>query len=105
MRSEKKSSELSIARSTSSRQRERVSVQPDDAALFSEVLAGSEQAWRRFVKKFGPGLRDTVRESTDAIQPMTPAQLDDVMGDFWLRMVDNDRRWLHRYRGRGASLE
>jgi DNA-directed RNA polymerase specialized sigma24 family protein len=80
-------------------------VERDEAALLSEVVAGSQQAWQRFVKKHGPALRDTVRESTEAIQPLTPAQLDDVMGDFWLRMVDNDRRWLRRFRGRGASLE
>jgi excisionase family DNA binding protein len=92
-------------RSLRRRKPEHASVPPDEAALFAEVLAGSEQAWRRFVKKYEPALLESVRQSTDAIHPLTPTQLEDVMADFWLRLVENDRRWLRRFRGGGASLE
>ena len=85
--------------------RENGSVQPEEVALLAEVISGSDRAWRRFIKQYEPALRKIVRESTDAIHTLTPAQLDDVMGDFWLRMVDDDRRWLRRFRGGEPSLE
>ncbi len=85
------------------------SVQPiaqaeDERRLVQAVLAGDERAWQRLVHRYDGRLRDIVRESTDAIQPLTDVELEDVIGDFWLRMVEDDRRWLRRFRGEG-SLE
>ena len=75
-----------------------------ERALVRQVLAGDEHAWQKLVRRFDGPLREIVRESADAIEPLSAEQLDDVIGDFWLRMVEDDRRWLRRFRGEG-SLE
>jgi excisionase family DNA binding protein len=74
----------------------------NERALVRQVLAGDEHAWQKLVRRFDGPLREIVRESADAIDPLSDEQLDDVMGDFWLRMVEDDRRWLRRFRGKGS---
>ncbi len=77
-----------------------------DVALLAEVISGSDRAWRRFIKQYElSAAQDRARVHRTRSIRSTPAQLDDVMGDFWLRMVDDDRRWLRRFRGGGTSLE
>jgi excisionase family DNA binding protein len=81
------------------------SIDPEDERrLVQAALEGDERAWHRLVRRYDGPLREIVRESTDAIQPLTDEQLEDVIGDFWLRMVEDDRRWLRRFRG-DSSLE
>lgn len=76
----------------------------DERRLVQAVLTGDERAWDRLVRRYDGPLREIVRESAEAIQPLTDEQLEDVIGDFWLRMVEDDRRWLRRFRG-DSSLE
>jgi excisionase family DNA binding protein len=76
----------------------------DERALLEAVLRGSEDGWREFVRRFSDPLRALVRESTDAIHPMSQAEIEDVLGDFWVRLVDADMRCLRRFRGGSASI-
>jgi hypothetical protein len=70
-----------------------------------EVLSGDNEAWRAFVQQFEPQLRETVRETADPSQPLTDDQVDDLLADFWLRVVDDNMRLLRSFnRERGGSL-
>jgi excisionase family DNA binding protein len=85
-------------------QPEQAAVQPDDAALLAEVVAGSEQAWRRFVKKYDPLLRDVVHQAT-AENPLDKSDMDDVLGEFWAAVVANNMRLLRSFNpSRGSTL-
>lgn len=76
----------------------------DDAALLAGVLARDEAAWREFVRRFSPALRDAVRATTD--EPMQEQDVSDVLGDFWLRMIDDDMRRLRAFDpSRGVALD
>jgi excisionase family DNA binding protein len=76
-----------------------------EGGLVQAALAGDEGAWRQIVRRYDAPMREVIRESIDPIQSLTDPQLDDVVGDFWLRMVEDDRRWLRRFRGGDGSLE
>ena len=77
----------------------------DEAAELRAVLERDEHAWRDFVKRFDSPLRQVVRHATEAIEPLSDAQVDDVLGDFWLRVVSDDVRLLRAFNpARGASL-
>lgn len=71
----------------------------DEIALLDDVLARDSAAWRRFVAKFDPILRNLFHHGLE------PHQVDDLMGDFWLAAVSNDMRMLRAFKpARGASL-
>lgn len=61
------------------------------------VLARDEVAWRRFVARYDPPLRDVVRHATEATDPLTDDRIDDVLGDFWLALVAKDMRMLRAF--------
>ncbi len=70
------------------------------------VLGGDARAWRAFVELFDPPLRAVVRHAAEAIRPLTDDEVDDVLGDFWLRLVDNNMRLLRAFNpSRGSSLQ
>src|SRR5438046_261935 len=77
----------------------------DEQELLDAVLQRDERAWRELVARFDPPLREVVRAASAGIQPLTDTQIDDVIGDFWLRLVQDDCRLLRAFNpGRRASL-
>jgi excisionase family DNA binding protein len=57
------------------------------------------------LRRFEEPLRRAIREATGTIQPLSDAEVEDVLNDFWVRLVDADMRWLRRFRGGDQSLE
>jgi excisionase family DNA binding protein len=46
-----------------------------------------------------------VKEAGDAIQPLTSEQIDDIIGDFWLRLLEDDMRRLRAFKpSHGGAL-
>lgn len=74
-------------------------VAPVDAAPpLGAVLDGDERAWRTFVGYYGPRLRAVVEHASEATtDPLRADEIDDVLGDFWLEVVGNDKRMLRRF--------
>jgi hypothetical protein len=69
------------------------------------VLVGDESAWRTFVANYDPPLRAVVRHATEATQPLTENEIDDVLGDFWLAVVADNKRMLFAFDPkRGSAL-
>jgi DNA-directed RNA polymerase specialized sigma24 family protein len=77
------------------------SSQPSPA--LSAVFAGDESAWRTFVAHYDPRLRAVARHATEATRPLTEDEIDDVLGDFWLAVVANDKRMLRAFDPRRGS--
>lgn len=67
--------------------------------LLHRALAHDEQAWAEIVRQFDEPIRATVRGLGEAIHPFTAEQVDDLMSDFWLRIVDEDFGVLRDFRG------
>ena len=84
------------------------SVAPDrgpstDAALVSSTIAGDQAAWREMMRRHDVALREAIRDA--AITSLDDADIDDVMGDFWLSLVDDGKRRLRSFNpSRGAAL-
>jgi excisionase family DNA binding protein len=74
-----------------------------DPALFGAVLANDERAWRELVRRYEGPLREVVREATQAIHPLSEVQIDDVLGDFWLRLIEGDMRRLRAFKASRKS--
>jgi excisionase family DNA binding protein len=73
-----------------------------DRSLLTAALEGDQGAWRKLVTEYQPQLRDVVRAATSTL---SEAQIDDVLGELWLRVVENDMRWLRSCDpARGPSL-
>lgn len=74
--------------------------QLDDAALVEEMLRRDEDAWREFVRRHEPVLRQRIQ---GALRRMTQAlgsdAVDDVVGDFHLRLIERDMRPLRDWFG------
>jgi excisionase family DNA binding protein len=72
----------------------------DDSELLRAVLASDQRAWSELVRRFEPALRQIVREIIG-----DDSEADDIVGAFWLRMVEDDMRWLRAFTPScGASL-
>ena len=83
---------------------EYAALQPNEAATLAEALAGSEQTWRSFVRKYDPLLRDVVHQAT-AENPLSKSEMDDVLGEFWATVVANNMRLLRSFNpSRGSTL-
>lgn len=75
---------------------------PPDLA---DVLRGDTAAWRRFVAYYEPRLRALVRDAAEATELFSDADVDDVLGDFWLAVVSDEMRMLRAFKQeRGADL-
>jgi DNA-directed RNA polymerase specialized sigma24 family protein len=80
-------------------------VEASNALDLTQVIAGDESTWRRFVAEYDPRLRAVVRHATEAIHPISDDEIDDVLGDFWLAVVANRKRMLRSFEpSRGAEL-
>jgi DNA-directed RNA polymerase specialized sigma24 family protein len=80
-----------------------------EGELLDLVLARNENAWREFVRRYDGVLRGCARKTMDkAMQSILDSDaIDDVLGDFYLSLVDNDMRKLRRWANgsRKAKLE
>jgi DNA-directed RNA polymerase specialized sigma24 family protein len=69
------------------------------------ILAGDDLAWRKFVADYGEKLRAVVRHATEAAGSLTEDQIDDVLGDFWVAALANNKRMLRAFDPkRGSDL-
>jgi DNA-directed RNA polymerase specialized sigma24 family protein len=76
----------------------------DEAALLADVLMGSDEAWRRFVKQYEPLLRDVVHQAT-ADHSLSKSEMDDILGEFWMAVITNNMRLLRSFNpSRGSTL-
>jgi len=71
----------------------------ESVALLRRALAREDRAWKDLVRRFDEPLRNAVRDLTEAIDPLSDEQLDDLLGEFWLRIVEDDLRRLRLFRG------
>jgi excisionase family DNA binding protein len=73
----------------------------DDRALVGAAITGDDAAWREIVRRHSAALREAVRET----HRVSEIEVDDVVSDFWLSLIENDKRQLRRFDpGRGAEL-
>jgi DNA-directed RNA polymerase specialized sigma24 family protein len=68
-----------------------------EADLLRAVLQRDEAACREMVRRYDGELRAVVRHAAEATSPLTDDQIDDVLGDFWLRIVADDFRMLRAF--------
>jgi excisionase family DNA binding protein len=61
--------------------------------LIDRVLRRDERAWHLLVRQFEPALRSLVGESSQ----LAPSEVDDVLGDLWLRLMEQDMRRLRAF--------
>ena len=74
-----------------------------DTELVASTVAGDQAGWREMMRRYDVGLREAIRDA--AIVSLDDADIDDVMGDFWLSLVDDDKRRLRSFNpSRGAAL-
>lgn len=72
----------------------------DESSLLAAVIANDQRAWSELVRRYQPALRDVVRDIVEV-----ESEIDDVLGTFWLQMVEDDMRWLRAFTpSRNASL-
>jgi integrase len=72
-----------------------------DDDLLVAVLERDEAAWREFERRFATPLRDAVLAATDP--PLADDQVDDVVADFWLRLLESDMQRLRTYDARRGT--
>lgn len=65
----------------------------DDETLIERVLRRDDRAWRELVNAKEPTLRALLQENEE----LTPADVDDIVAELWLRVLDDDRRRLRRF--------
>jgi excisionase family DNA binding protein len=71
----------------------------NDKQLMEEVCRRNPRAWRVLVRRHEDRLRDVVSEIAEVEQPLTDDQIDDVLGDTWLLLLEDDLRRLRSFRG------
>jgi excisionase family DNA binding protein len=65
----------------------------DDLSLIERVLRRDERAWHQLIRQFEPTLRALLAEGGGH----APIEVDDILGDLWLRLMDNDMRRLRAF--------
>jgi excisionase family DNA binding protein len=76
-----------------------------DAPDLGDVLRGDASAWRRFIAYYESRLRTLVEDAAEATEMFSDADVDDVLGDFWLAVVADEMRMLRAFKPeRGADL-
>jgi excisionase family DNA binding protein len=69
------------------------------------AIDGGKRTWRTFVRYYDPLLRDVVRHASEPIRRLSEDDVDEVMGEFWLKIVEDDFRMLRAFNlARGAAL-
>jgi hypothetical protein len=77
----------------------------DDGSLVERVIERDERAWRELVRRFDQPLRDVVAHATTATHQLESDEIDDVLGEFWLWLVEDNRKRLRTFdRSRGTSV-
>jgi hypothetical protein len=70
----------------------------------SAVLSGNESAWRAFVAYYDVRLRAVARHASAAARDsLDEDEIDDVLGDFWLTVLADDKRMLRAFDPRRGS--
>src|SRR5262249_42118891 len=67
--------------------------------LLERVLQRDEKAWRELVRSHEGRLRVVIAESAEAIHPLADDDGDDILGDFWLMLLEDDLRRLRSFDG------
>lgn len=84
--------------------------QLEDTALVARCVAGDSGAWRAFMERFDVTLRRNATRAIGFAWNVLPSDaIDDVMGAFYLRMLENNMRTLANWhqggcKGRLAAL-
>jgi excisionase family DNA binding protein len=74
-----------------------------DVDLVASTVAGDQSAWREMICRYDVALREAIRDA--AITSLDDTDIDDVMGDFWLSLMEDDKRRLRSFNpSRGAAL-
>lgn len=71
----------------------------DDSELLEQVCRRDPRAWRTLVRRHEARARRAVRDVADAECPLTDDQVDDIVGDTWLLLLEDDLRRLRSFRG------
>jgi excisionase family DNA binding protein len=71
----------------------------DDVSLVDRVIRRENRAWEQLVRRFQPALRALLAESGH----ISRAQIDDVLGDLWLKLLEDDMRRLRAYAASRAA--
>lgn len=74
-----------------------------DSKLLEAVLARDARAWRELVRRHEGKLRDAIRDAGSDERGFTDSEIDDVLGDFWLLLLENDLCRLRDFRGNDLS--
>lgn len=83
--------------------------QLEDAALVALCLERDEHAWREFMRRYEPTLRANVRGTISYAlrKALGSDAIDEVMGDFYVRILERDmlklRNW-HAAERKGAVM-
>lgn len=70
-----------------------------DVAILAAVLRREPRAWRDLVRRHDARLREAVQEIAGSEDPLPDADVDDVLGDFWLMLLEDDLRRLRGFTG------
>src|SRR5262245_33012948 len=78
----------------------------DEAALLQGALQRDRLAWREFMRRYEPVARQRIsRVLASRKSAHSSAVIDEVMSDFYLRLLDDDMRKLRKFDpSRGAAL-
>src|SRR5581483_9637372 len=79
--------------STAAKQSPITAVKLDESSLVERVLARDERAWHQLVRQFEPTIRTLVSDDGGR----TPTEVDDILGDLWLRLMEYDMRRLRAF--------
>ncbi len=71
----------------------------DDQRLLEQVCNRNPRAWCVMVRRHESRLREAIREAADADAPLRTDQVDDVVGDLWLLLLEDDLRRLRSFHG------
>ena len=67
----------------------------DDHELLDACIANDQTAWRELVRRYDKSLRGVIYATLEPYREQLQSDYrDDVMGAFWLKAVDNDKRAL-----------
>jgi hypothetical protein len=68
------------------------------------TLDGEQSGWREIMRRYDTPLRDAIVDASLGPEPSS-ADVDDLMGDFWLSLIEEDVARLRRFNpARGAAL-
>jgi hypothetical protein len=76
-----------------------------DAELARRALTNDDDAWRELVRRFSPVLRDEIGKTLGGNKKLLCSDsVDEVMGEYWLALLANDREWLRRFNAKRTKL-